>query len=547
MSTPQTTIYICSGVRLNSRYEHSIHFDNEESQLAYFSGKVVKTLAAYSYVRRSWTLKVEADMPSALTWNYLYFRNHTNSRYYFYFINKVEYVNDNTVELTLELDVLQTYLFSFELLRCFVERQHARDDTIGANTLDEGLDTGEMVNYGVTDYDRLKEMCVMAMSSYNLTLAPHKPSEDDTVKYTANYSFVDNVYSKIGIYATDAVTSFTDEDVDMLTDFLDGMDDVGMTDSILTMWMCPTILSGRETDATTTGFYNVSQSADTGATYTFTKPTTVGGYTPKNNKLFCYPYNYLYVSNNNGNNAIYRYERWCNSNNCEFDITGSRLPDGGVTLYPKRYNTQGTTTDTDSYEEGLSIKPYPTCAWNSDAYKVWLAQNQNQLELAKTQSTVKLVGGVATAAASLATGNLAGAAGGAGLIYSGVMDIQNQLAEKEDRRAQPNQARGGLSASLCVANDKFTFTFYNKVAPLENLQIIDDFFTRYGYRVSRIVKPDIYARNNFTYVKTKDCHVYGNICNEDICKIEDIFNNGITWWRNGDSIGDYTLTNAPRG
>ena len=39
-----------------------------------------------------------------------------------------------------------------------------------------------------------------------------------------------------------------------------------------------------------------------------TKLTSFTGYTPKNNKCFVYPYNYLYVTNDNGNTNILKYE-----------------------------------------------------------------------------------------------------------------------------------------------------------------------------------------------------------------------------------------------
>ena len=45
--------------------------------------------------------------------------------------------------------------------------------------------------------------------------------------------------------------------------------------------------------------------------YSITKQLeTIDGYKPKNNKLFCYPYNFVYCTNNEGVHAVYRYERF---------------------------------------------------------------------------------------------------------------------------------------------------------------------------------------------------------------------------------------------
>lgn len=40
---------------------------------------------------------------------------------------------------------------------------------------------------------------------------------------------------------------------------------------------------------------------------------TIDGYTPKNNKCFCYPFNYLTLNNNSGVKVILKYELFNNS------------------------------------------------------------------------------------------------------------------------------------------------------------------------------------------------------------------------------------------
>ena len=48
---------------------------------------------------------------------------------------------------------------------------------------------------------------------------------------------------------------------------------------------------------------------------------------------------------------------------------------------------------------------------------------------------------------------------------------------------------------------------------------------------------------NWTYVKTVGCHIYGRFCSEDQNQIQRIYDNGITFWTNGDNIGNYSLNN----
>ena len=130
MSTPASQINICEGVRLDNTYRNTIYFSGIAAQLSYFLGKVIKTFTGYTYLRKSWSIKVSATMEQANSWTYLFFSNGEGQKTWYYFINNIEYVNDNTVELFLELDVMQTYMFDYTLLPSFVEREHVTLDAI---------------------------------------------------------------------------------------------------------------------------------------------------------------------------------------------------------------------------------------------------------------------------------------------------------------------------------------------------------------------------------------------------------------------------------
>ena len=522
MSTPQTTIYICSGVRLNSRYDHSISFDSVDAQESYFSGKVVKTLSAYSFVRKSWTLKVEATMEQAKTWNYLFFRNAATYKMYYYFIDNVEYINDSTVELTLKIDVIQTYLFNFTLLPSFVERQHTVTDEIGEHTVEEDLETGEFTSQPSYDLADLNTLCILVLSNVN-------PNSGNTVVG----SMLNGVYSGAGLYAVNS---------DQWASFASLLSNLGSdTDGIINMWMYPKNLvelaENFEWDDT-----NVCKSVAGVISLDVTvkkEQSTVDDYTPTNKKLLTYPYNFLYMTNNTGNSAVYRYERFTNTP-CEFRITGALSSEGSVHIAPQYY--EGVPNN---YDAGMTLGNFPTCAWNADVYKIWLAQNQNSQNLSLGLSGLTIAAGVGAGLVSLGTGNLIGAGASIGTISHAGSQIASQLAMKKDKAIQPPQSRGTFSANINVRNNKHTFTFYFKSVTAENARIIDDYFTMYGYKLNRVMTPNIKARPHFTYVKTLGCHIKGNLCNEDTVEIENIFDTGITFWRNGDNIANYSLDNTP--
>lgn len=527
MGSPQSEIYLCSGVRLNSRYEHSIYFESLDDQINYFMNKAVRHLTAYSYIRKSWTLKINGSMENSKRLNYLFFRNSETGKYYFYFINNIEYINDSTVELSLELDVLQTYLFDFRLLPCFVERSHTADG-LYANTIDEGLELGHYTEDWRYDLAELNSSlyCILVASTITLNGISAETTVDS---FAGMYS---NVFSGLSVWAIHP------QDWAKWANQLENLSEWGKIDGIVSMWMYPlnlVELGGENTwgDGVLAKVVKGVKPLD----FTVTKPTSVDGYTPRNKKLLAYPYSYLYMTNNEGNAATLRYERFTGTP--KFNIRGSIDPKGGVHVYPANYNGAS-----EAWDEGITIGAYPTCAWDSDVYKVWLAQNENQQNLALASGTLSVAAGVATGLGSLATGNIVGAVGGVGAAVSGLSQVTGTLAQQKDMSVVPPQACGAYSSSVNTANNKHTVTFVKRCVTAEIARTLDDYFDMYGYKINRVQVPIINLRKAYTYVKTIGCHIEALMCNEDAVKIESIFNNGVTFWKNGDQIGNYYVDNS---
>ena len=77
----------------------------------------------------------------------------------------------------------------------------------------------------------------------------------------------------------------------------------------------------------------------------------------------------------------------------------------------------------------------------------------------------------------------------------------------------------------------------------------------YGYQTNRVKIPNINAREHYTYVKTCGCNIVsgkenendvivGGLPTDDLHKIVSIYDNGITFWKNGNNIGNYSLDNS---
>lgn len=136
------TIFACMVNTLPNDYSHVLRFNDINSQINYFMNKAYFTssqnISGDAFLT---TLVVPQPLSTANQCDYLFFKG-MDDKYYFYFINEVEYVTQNTTRLHLELDVFSTYLFDFEFLPSFVERQHMPRWVNGKPNIQDCMDEG---------------------------------------------------------------------------------------------------------------------------------------------------------------------------------------------------------------------------------------------------------------------------------------------------------------------------------------------------------------------------------------------------------------------
>lgn len=543
MSTPNSLIVICSGVPLNNTYEHTLYFDSAAAQAIYFTGRMAAQFANYSFLRPERKIKVVGDFAAAYTWNYLYFQNADNKRFY-HFINRVEYINDNTVELEIELDVIQTFMFDWQLHGCMVERTHTLTDNFGEHTVPEGLDPGPLVQYSAYDIS-LKDCYIMVMMTTS----------------AGGGRVWGNMYG--GVYSGLATYAVNPAKLAKFNTYLKALEDDGAIDSIVNMWMYPKTLvrfgDGVTIDDDDPNHY-MAEVYSVGAMevevpdpfYAASGGATVGSGYVRNLKAAAYPYTMVYITNNMGGSATLRREYFNNTrtvtdkSKLHFKVCGALSPESGVSLVPQYYHTEQGRVE--NFEESLSLAAFPSCAWNSDVYKVWLAQNMASQDAAirhaKENAILSGIGGAIGVIGGAASGNAMAAVGGGAAIYHSITNarqtIESILAQREDMSVQPPQARGHHSASVNMTHNVMGFGIHFMCAPPEHLQRIDDYFTRYGYKVNRFEEhPSIYNRSRYTYIKTAGSYITGGFGADHQRKIQTIFDNGITFWADVDNVGDY--------
>ena len=508
--TPQGQLYLCK-TPLKNDYKNQLTFSSATAQLNYFNSVIEHTFDNYTYIKKDNVVQVGKNIDEIIDCNYLFYRNvgFTN-KWYFCFITNMEYVNENCTRITFETDCYQTWQFQIVYKQSFIEREHVNDDTIGLHTVPENLETGDYINNSVDYYTGLDD-CYFVIQCTEWTTSTDKP-------LATNYG---GVYMAGGAYVVDSIS--------LVVNILQAFATAGKSDAVYNVYMVPkTFLTNTSGSAQYSG-----QATPNTADYTVNKTTTINGYNPKNNKLKCFPYNFLVISNNNGSSNVLHYERF-STTNCGFRIKGVPTVGGSIKCLPKSY-------DGISYneEEGIMAGKLPTLNWSDDEYTNWLTQNSVNIALGVASSGITMMGGLAM----MTTG--AGALSGGSAVISGAMGIANELGAIYQHSLQPNSAKGNVNGGdINVCSNNNGFFFYHTSIKAEYARIIDNYFSAYGYKIHRVKLPNITGRTNWNYVKTIDCNLEGDIPQTDLNIIKQMFNNGVTFWHNPTTIYDYSQTNS---
>ena len=515
-------------VPLEKDYKHTLWFASQGAQLSYFGLLPGRTLSRFNYIRKDNFISVDAKFDDLLKYNYVMYKNAAYSdKWFFAFITKTEYVNDNCTYLYIETDVLQTWMFDYTVKPSFIEREHVDNDAIGAHTVPETLEIGEYIINGSERDNTLKPASALVMGS---TIVPSDLGKSIGGVYNGLYSGV-----KYYAYPTDGANG-----INTLSQLIQSVTDEYDDGAISSLFLAPEFVIP--------GFKNggVVEQTQTPANYTYSVPKKYGlqGYTPRNNKLKTYPYTYLLVSNGNGSVAEYRYE-FFDTDDCSFVVFGVLTPGCSIRMIPAIY--KGVQLPE---AEGLNLGKYPQCNWATDQYTNWLTQNGVNIATGLINGAV---GGVQGAVMGAGAGSVIPGVGTAvGTVVGGVTgaiggfsQIAGTLNEVHKAQMAPPQTQGNINCGdVVTARGDNTFTYYHMSIREEFARIVDGFFDMYGYKCNRVKIPNENHRQNYWFTKCIDVNVDGAIPQGDLQTIKACYNNGVTFWKNPDNIGNYAVANA---
>ena len=562
---PNSVIQLFRGINLDNRYLHTIYFATPTAQNTWFTSKVYKSFQQQSYTRYTRnSIKIKGDATELLGVTYMRFMNDRTVDMWFYaFVNGVEYINENTALITYEIDVMQTWFIQFGSLQpCMVLREHVNDDTFGLNLEEEpiGSDVYDSdIIYSFADEDD------NPFSHYSVVMQTTGASPTD-------HHMIQGLYSGCNYAISDA-----DNQGDGNAIYADGILMLGswslqeQQENIIDLYTVPSFCANDHDNA---GHLHVSGEIEI--------PSVYDNYTPKNKKLFMFPYSYLMVTTHMGDVAIFRWEYFdgTTGTDCEFEVDGTMLGGGEIRCYPRAYNGQDHNVDA-----GVRMGNFPKNTAAYDAYQAWLAgggstrlENDRMVNSIKGASGVlKTIGSVVGSMISpessstktvtssdagtfmgqpftnqgssttttshsrgIDIGSITGGVSGALNLAGNLIEAKNNMQyEFNDAAYAPNIIVGAPTSCLPVSQRDANIYFYHTHVRDDEVKRIDDFFSCYGYSIQKVKQPNLTGRRYWNFVQTQGAVINGNMPASSKDAIARIFDSGITFWHNGDQIGNY--------
>ena len=538
-------IVLSKNIQIDKTHKNVLNYNSTQMlEVMRSNAHFVNEASNYSFIQNG-KISVGFTYNECLGSNYIAFQNPTYSaKWFFAFIDRVEYESNNSTIIYYTIDNWATWFEGFvgSMKPCYVIREHTNNDTIGANTIDEGLAIQDVVSeLSETDSGLGSMFYIGVTSNWNV--------EDETGYNGVTVANRGIFGSRVCLFPFNSVP-----DAVQLLNYLLQVNAQGHIDDVHDIFIIPYALispanlTEHEFDVeigghfiTTGTYYTITQASfdDVEYDWNVAKTHSFSDYTPRNNKCFCYPYNYLYVSNNAGDSNILKYEDFSNGTHATFKVQLALSIGCSGRIVPTGY--KGIN---ENLSESVSLGKYPTCQWSADSYTNWLTQNAVNLPVQFMSLGLSAVSSVASIGASAAAGTLSptGVINSVGNLAAQIGGI---IGEFYQAQLLPERVTGTNTADVNFASDDNTFKLSHMRVKTEYLKEIDDYFTRFGYKTMRVKVPNITGRQLFNYIEIGqgERFAYGEIPPDALDEINQIAQNGVTIWHDHANVGRYNLSN----
>lgn len=529
-----TQILLCKDIPFDNSYKDVVLFHgtgSDEQRYNYFKSKSTGRIFTSQSYQKTNTNKFRLEIPYTEAFNVTYCLFHnpdfSTNRWFYAFVTKVEYINNAVTEFTYEIDVMQTYFRVSNLLDCYIERQHATSDNVGDNIVKENFSLGDYIRND--DYNAINLGQKYVYLQMNVSMLGDLFGQERGTDIGQIYD--GNTFEPI-TYGNLSIKEYVEE-------YLGRLSIPNPFETVLSVVVAPIPMGSNK---------NVTH-----GNFTFKKITSgsLNGYTPKNKKLYTYPYNYCEFKSSANTTFPIRYE-FIDGNEIKGSYSGALS------------NTATFNFSIVNYDLGYPIIPVNmgvTCNFNKDFSIMHIAQTLSNVGLnivsPAVPPTEKTTHSVSTyrqyqnddvrkieEKSSITTDESTTTNGrDQSINYRAIADgIGDLVSYGVTGQGFDTNTNGALYGTANIVWASYL------CQPSQILKQIDDYFTRYGYATMKLGKPNIISRKYFNYIKTQGCNIKTNAPSSDKAKICDIFDKGVTFWHisgtNDTNVGNYSVTNS---
>ena len=542
---PNTTLYV-GVVPWNSDLKNVQSYDSRAVQISTIQGLLAHKYEHINIIRRDSDLILKGVNEDLTSCNYLMYQNKDISdKWYFAFIDNVQYNSLNSVIISHTIDVWQTYQFDITYYKNLILRAHVAKsaDTVGRWLAPEPISVAPEFERKHNVFNTLSwvpQYVLHSTSVFNNSTKKYEYKGNGTgATLSAEYGiFVDDdddvqtVVKNYGkLSAAEALKSNDDDKYsNWIADLLTGQ----TIDKAVKLISTTSISQLQDHRNELIGLYAIPAWVHDGTNkyatnnikkkeVTVVLPTTTlaCGYAPRNKKMLSSLCKAYLFYNENGFKLPLKPELFT-SGSPRFTVKSTELSTNGFILQIGSYADYTAKTNKISYR----------CE-NRLGYDA-------NTGLDKVLNTLTSAVGVVNAVGSVASQAFAGNVGGA---VQGAVGAVQQSINMIDALGQRGVSTGASGDIMSITENRAMPVFAD-VSPTEaQCRYIDDYLDVYGYAINEIGKISTYMKNrtNWNYIQVANCNIKVPAPNDDFNKLKQMFESGVTIWHK--NFGDYDQTN----
>lgn len=309
---------------------------------------------------------------------------------------------------------------------------------------------------------------------------------------------------------------------------------------------------------------------------TFTLVNTINGYTPKNKKLFCYPFNIVKVHNASDSSRVLQPELFYTYGTCGFSFWSSFHPNCTVIGVPVNYAGAA-----EALEYAVNSAKYPLARARYNGFQNYMGIHSAERNIAIASGVVNtamsaipfLLGGIGaqnplvqkdpwdmwtnslnynrqyalgrhSAIRGWDTGGTVSAERRTKGLVDNAFRLANTLAEDNAKQNERFGTIGSIDNNNLNAVNAINIYIEQQTITYDYAKRIDDFFSMYGYKTNQLKTPNITGRLNWNYVQVANANITGAIPNDSMDRIRAMLESGVTFWHNPSTYMDYSQANT---